>query len=731
MVWSGFDGKAGGLNMIKRELLETRSLRATKRMRETAACDKPQRNEGYYSSWLVYKYCLYIRCCIYNGILKTAIFFAEHLRSGGCNPAYELFINKDNGKFITYDRLHDKWLNSKLDILPFPDYAVRYSDNVWVTQSDSDAIKEYLGGEKGGFAGLLEYQLHIRAEELMKRHKKTTDIWDEDLAQIPPLPKDWERWVDKVGIRDNYIFYEYSRKGVNTGYCTFCGKDVPIKQPKYGAHKTCVCCRHKVTFKSVGKAGTVVTNRNMAYLIQRCRDGFVIRQFQAYRIYYKGEYTKPKCSWSEIRRSIYDANGRAMRAYYWGLYKQKYTRWIRTGVCGPGCWGGDEGRVYGKTIPHLAKLELSRTGLPEMLRNAGSIDPEKYLAVLREVPQMEKIAKAKLPNMVRECISRYYSFREGVHNIGAASLTEMLGINTQELKRLRRNDGGFDFLRWLRFEKAAGRIIPDNIIAWFCSEQIMPEALRFIQNKMSVVQIYNYIRRQMSVYEGKSNEIITKWSDYLSMAKRLKMDTGDEIIFKVNRLYERHDELVERCHEKDVAIQAGEILEKYPHVDEICESIREKYEYADNDYTVLVPNCVEDIIFEGRNLHHCVAGSERYWERIERRETYILYLRRSCDIGKSYYTLEIEPNGTVRQKRTMYDRQEPDIEDAKKFLEKWQMVIAGRLTPEDRQLAKESRELRDKSYAQLRNDGIIVHTGELAGKLLVDILLADLMENAG
>ena len=49
-----------------------------------------------------------------------------------------------------------------------------------------------------------------------------------------------------------------------------------------------------------------------------------------------------------------------------------------------------------------------------------------------------------------------------------------------------------------------------------------------------------------------------------------------------------------------------------------------------------------------------------------------------------YYTLEIEPDGTVRQKRTKFDRQEPDIKDAKKFLAEWQRVVAKRLTRGDR-----------------------------------------------
>ena len=48
----------------------------------------------------------------------------------------------------------------------------------------------------------------------------------------------------------------------------------------------------------------------------------------------------------------------------------------------------------------------------------------------------------------------------------------------------------------------------------------------------------------------------------------------------------------------------------------------------------------------------------------------------------------------MRQKRTEYDRQKKDIEQATEFLQKWQRVITARLTESDKALAAESRILR-------------------------------------
>ena len=129
-------------------------------------------------------------------------------------------------------------------------------------------------------------------------------------------------------------------------------------------------------------------------------------------------------------------------------------------------------------------------------------------------------------------------------------------------------------------------------------------------------------------------------------------------------------------------------------------------------------------------LCHCLRGSDRYWDRIQTHESYILFLRRVSAPDVPYYTLEIEPDGTVRQKRTKFDRQEADIEDAKKFLAEWQCVVAKRLTRSDRKKAEVSRVLREQEFDQMRQDNVTIYTGDLAGQRLVDVLTADLMENA-
>lgn len=723
--------------MKKKELLAMRSLLATPRMMRLAKDDVPQKVEiefyGYTRTEERRTYDLFMRCIVENGILKLSLFSPTAMRLGARKPTYDVFLDKKKATFLTYDHDSARWLTGKVDSLRWG--YDHYSGHVrWISPSDNKLLQRYLGTAESGMAAVQTFQRNIREQELMRRHKRETDPWDEDLAQIPELPKDWDRWVDKVAEQEQFLFYDYVRGGATHGYCTYCEKEVPIRKPTYNKVGRCPCCRHKVTFKSTGRAGWVKTGMQYAYLMQSCKDGIVCREFRISHTYPKGKYTEqPERFCHEIRRSLFDNRGKQLRAYYWGVYKLQYERWIRGNNCTPGyyAWyGREEGRVYGKTLPDLNRRGLDRTGLMEYIKQQVIVDPEHYLSVYRYVPQLEQISKASLPALVHECLHGYSDFVERFNRENATSLTQMLGINYHELKRLRANHGGTPFLAWIRYEKAIGREIPDRIISWFCSEKITWKDIRFIANRMSVVQTYNYIRRNMAAYKMTGREVLGTWEDYLSMAARFKYDVNDAIVYRTSKLRQRHDELAARGGDKDITIEAGDILLKYPHLDEIIASLEQKYAYQGEEYVIMAPASIEAIIMEGRTLHHCLSHAERYWARMEKHESYLLFLRRAVAPDEPYYTMEIEPGGTVRQIRTYYDRQNKDIDEARLFLRKWQREVAKRLTADDQEKAKVSKVLRLQEFTQLRQDQVKIHTGELAGRLLVDVLTADLLESA-
>lgn len=721
--------------MNKRELLGMRPLNATPKMMRLANVDKLEQRGSYYWSPNIYERTLYLRCLLQNEILKVSLFLPEYMRAGSRRPRYDLYLDRANRKFLTYDVMNQKWLTSKLDRLDWP-YQAHCQEAPWLSNQDAARIKTYLGDQYAGCQGILEYQKEIREEALEARHRRETAAWDEDLTRVPPLPKDWERWVDKVGIRDNYLFYHYKKGGAKQGFCTFCGKEVPIKEkPRHNEAGRCACCRHEVTYKALGRISRLMTDRHDFYLLQRCRDGFVLREFYGYRYYTSETYRVPDVRWHENQRFLYDQRLNC-HPYYWGDYKQRSLRWIAGTVPYSyygNCHIGGEGRIYGKTLPTLSKNELQRTGLVYWLKKDHLFtNPKRYLTIVSDVPQAEQIWKANLPQLTQECLRDSDAVRTRIKDRNATELIKALGLTPRSFRRLREHNGGCDYLDWLHYEKESGKATPDELIDWFKKNHITVANLCFIRDRMSAVQVKNYMQRQMKELSMTAWEVLNTWADYLSMAKQLGIDTSDEIVYRVKLLRQRHDELAVRMKQRDSGKAAAEVLKKFPQVDEICRSLKEKFEYINEKeaYMVTAPTGALDIIVEGRMLNHCLSGSDRYWDRIQRHESYILFLRRSTAPHLPYYTLEVEPDGTVRQKRTQFDRQGPDIEEIKDFLARWQKVVAGRLDKTDRERSKKSRALRFEELQQMRKDRVVIRTGDLAGHLLADVLAEDLMETA-
>lgn len=713
--------------MRKEQLRKLRKLYATPAMMKKAGMDVPElvarKNQWRKEDVYRYKYGIYLRCQVLQGILKVAFFLVEDMRLGLNKPVYELFINKETGEFITWDAKHEKWRNAKVDMLDWPEYT--YYSGRYINPEGSRNIKRYLETEDAGYKGILKYQQNVRKEELKKKYKRETEPWDLEMDKVPELPKDWIHWVDKHAIRDHFIFYEYSRKGATEGYCTWCEKTVPINNPKHNQYGTCRCCGRKIQYKARGKAGNIWTDYERAYLIQRCEDGFVIRLFRCRKHLPKGNYEHPYVVTEEIRRAIYDKQFHGVY-YIWDLYKQDHMRWIRNGRSYYSWYYYYEGAIYKRTLPTLDKAELKRTGLAEMVRDLGRFDPEEYIEGWKQHPQYEQFAKAGLGQLI---IDGMDDERSTVHTCSAIKdLAKSLGIDKARMKRLRENHGGDIYLEWLRREKAMDTIIPDEVIKYFSENQIQPKNLKLMLTRMSERKICNYLKKQNNLTGRRPLELIGDWEDYMMIANRLKIDTRIEKNYKPKNLKSSHDEVVSMCGGKDIARRAGEIAEKFPDIDRIHAEIKEKYEYEGKKYSIVVPERIEDIIQEGRILGHCLHSSDRYFDRIQRRETYIVFLRKTEELDKPYYTLEIEPDGATRQKRTVGDNQNADFEEAKSFIRRWQQAIQKRLTEEDFKLAQISRKLRVEEFDELRKGKNKVWHGKLAGKLLVDVLEADLME---
>ena len=209
----------------------------------------------------------------------------------------------------------------------------------------------------------------------------------------------------------------------------------------------------------------------------------------------------------------------------------------------------------------------------------------------------------------------------------------------------------------------------------------------------------------------------------------MKKDMTDDLVTRPRELKRRHDEIMEEIRKqqiiedirrnKELAEQRErELKEKFPDAEKNLREVKGIYEYQNETYKVIVPEKLTDIMLEGQALHHCAGATDRYYDRIQSRETYIFFLRRASEPDTPYYTLEVEPGGTIRQHRTYLD-EETGIEQIRGFLREWQKIIKQRLTQQEKELAKISKVKREENLEELKRKN---NTRVLQG------LLEDFME---
>ena len=168
-------------------------------------------------------------------------------------------------------------------------------------------------------------------------------------------------------------------------------------------------------------------------------------------------------------------------------------------------------------------------------------------------------------------------------------------------------------------------------------------------------------------------------------------------------------------------IKAEEYSKKFGAAETVLAEIKEKFEYSGQEYFIKVPSRIADIVAEGNYLHHCAGATDRYFDRIKQHETYICFLRKVKEPDTPFYTIEVEPGGTIRQHRGMFD-EEPDLDKVKPFLREWQQEIRKRMRKEDHDREAVSKEKREMNLEELRKAN---NTRVLQG------LMEDFMEAVG
>lgn len=599
-------------------------------------------------------------------------------------------------------------------------YGPQSMDYDFASDKDRNRIILYLGCSLNWWETDQERKRFLREEE--RRRERISEMM---AREIPEIPDDFEDWVRVTAFDREYLIVEEKPKSFRCT-CTACaGSFIRKRRPK--GKQICPRCKTEtIVTKDLQKHSAWET----FYLLQPCLDTqgrWTERKISARREWNKEGSTlylqeeiriligKEK-RWGLCYYAMYD---RDHSQYFWDHNTPSYR-------CG-------KGYLYPGTLDAVKECwcdSMKHLGLEILAERKEKVNVNQ--AIIRENPAWEYMIKNGFTTLALEDINNSQRNMAGKIDVTGTDACSVLRLDKSRVDRLKAMNGGHIALGWLQYEKTIGVKLSQENLSYLEQHGVSKgEALNWkcLSYIRSPERFTNYLKKQSKLLGMGPNAVIGEWADYLNMAEKQGLNLAADIFTRPKNLKAAHDDCVRNGQRREREKRRKEVLEKFPQTEKILESIREKYEYQEPEFSVIVPENILDIIHEGRALGHCIDTTDRYFERIENRVSFLVFLRRTAEKTVPWYTLEVEPGGTIRQERTTGNTQKKEDRKAyMPFIRRWQQEIRNRMSEEDRDLAVMSEQVRMKEYRELREKKETVWHGPMAGKLLADVLEADLIE---
>lgn len=181
-------------------------------------------------------------------------------------------------------------------------------------------------------------------------------------------------------------------------------------------------------------------------------------------------------------------------------------------------------------------------------------------------------------------------------------------------------------------------------------EKCFDDYLYLINKGYDYRRLYQYLTDDIYTYQGISDiyEGLTLLRDYIDICDQMSV------------LYEKYPKSLKLAHDlanKNLEIKvSSEQQELFKEV--INKDDYKNLKYKGIYYSVVSPNTTDDIVNEGRYLHHCVSS---YVNTVIKGVTKILFFRNNNDIDKPLITLEVRDN-VLRQYKGRCNRRPTETE---------------------------------------------------------------------
>lgn len=531
------------------------------------------------------------------------------------------------------------------------------------------SINEFLekkGDWKNSMNAIEEYQDSILKRKLEIKHKKETDVIDEQMKKFGDIPDDYQEFTEKRLFADaNYMFYNKAKK---RAYCSKCGWDFDIDSTGHLSNKIgiwnkessirhnqvirCPYCNTYEEAKSEKMSRVPLTSIQWSVLVQKNGEEVLVRYFCHVKDF-KDDFRKPNYFRSEQFRTIHSADN--SKDYEWGEFKHTGNRrWIVQREGGYGFYWSPSELVLPRSVT-LYNTNLNKTledtcmkyscaeeyldYIAEQMKDQRfHCSPwivDQYLNYYRKNPSVEQLIKCNLVPLMYE-IQHDYRHEKALKE--GTTICEILGITKNELKILRKQKPAkyrdIEIMQYYR--EVHKREVPekDFVELKYIQDDGYASFYKYFIDAMKYSTLHK-IRR----YVAKNVKYAKDYFDYLEWLEPLEYDVKNEFNLFPKDFVKAHDEKSKEYQK----LQDKKHKEEIRKFNVLLKKLRSEIKEDDplNIKTlglfIRLPKTLDELKIEGENLHHCVGT---YRDKVAKGETLIYFVRKQDEPEKSYFTLE-------------------------------------------------------------------------------------------
>ena len=569
-------------------------------------------------------------------------------------------------------------------------------NNANIGEEDRENILKFYGRNKKDYQDYtdiicdIENLADTRKDKV--RHEREGKEKEQLMKLVPKAPKILHEAINIYVCQGNIIYYK--RKGNKADYhCCQCGMDYtrrnkssegyedsifgPLaKVPRVYETDKCPYCKKQGILLQMGHAKTTMQVFEIL-LYQLAKDGktLIVR---GYRINaHRSQYDECKVVYNEYALSFLRP-GYERIYQIWGDHIKKSTYFNIDKDC--------DVHELGSSIISESSLKYYPSNMTRLI--CAVVEKEtnhviaKYntLRTYANAPAIESLYKIGLYNICRSLIWSGGHTRDIKKTTKEAA--DILMVSKEGFGYIRRNANDDRYmLEIIRYMEKNNIPLNDNNIEIIKSLEIHHSSKNAIMTThllmyQSIQKLYNYLNKQKHSYDS-ITDVLNEYYDYIKQRESQEDDLSNTVYLRPRDLHTTYMTLLDDVEHLKNEKYIAEMSEKYKNIRERSAKIPKKYTWQQADFLIRPAKSAEEIVMEGRLLHHCVGSdAQGYMKRFNEGKGWILLIRHIQSPTVPFVTVELV-NNKIRQWYGIKDSK-PDRENVEAFLNAYIQHITGK-----------------------------------------------------